>query len=207
MPFDDEISPTGVSIHPYRPEWATQAAVLAGELSEAVTSAVTVEHIGSTSIPGMAAKDCLDMMIVVDDLVSCGAEPALTAIGYRRRPEPWNNAESADGRDWPKMVFAPPVGGRSRNVHVRSVDSASARLALLFRDHLRANPARAASWSELKTRAAELAPDLAAYGQLKHPAWLLLMDLAENWARDTDWRVTPVEGPAHDQPGHRPTTR
>lgn len=206
VPFDDEITPTGVTVHPYRPEWATQAAVLADELSKVVASAVAVKHIGSRSVPGMAAKDCLDMMVVVDDLASSDAEPSLTAIGYRRRPEPWNNVESANGRDWPKLVFAPPVGGRSCNIHVRSAVSAAARVALLFRDHLRANPTRTACWSALKTRAAGLAPDLAAYGQLKRPAWCLLMELAETWARDTYWQMPPFRTDAHRRCGPRPTT-
>ncbi len=188
MPFDDEISPAGVTVHAYRPEWVAEAAGLAEALAEAVPRAVAIEHIGSTSIPGMAAKDCLDMMIVVRDFEDSEVERNLVRLGYRRRPEPWNNLEPAEGREWPKMVFAPPVGGRSRNLHVRLEGSGTARVALLFRDHLRAHPTRTGWWSELKIAAASGAADLAAYGRVKYPAWCLLMELAESWARETGWR-------------------
>lgn len=181
------MSPSGVRVHAYRPEWAVEGAALARELRRVVPAATAVEHIGSTAVPGLSAKDCLDMMILVEDLDHSGAEPLLTEAGYRRRPEPWNNLEHAYGRDWPKMVFAPPAGARSVNVHVRVTGSGTARVALLFRDHLRAMPERAATWSELKRAAAAQAEDLAAYGSLKYPAWLLLMELAEQWADATSW--------------------
>lgn len=187
MPFDDELSDDGVQVHAYRASWATEGAALVGTLSELVSTAAAVEHIGSTSIPGMAAKDCLDMMILVHDLRDSGAAQALGSAGYRRRPEPWNNVEQAYGRDWQKMVFAPPVGARTMNLHVRVTSSGPERLSLLFRDHLRARPDRAAEWALFKMKAAQSAADLAAYGQLKAPAWRLLMQLAEAWATETGW--------------------
>jgi GrpB-like predicted nucleotidyltransferase (UPF0157 family) len=187
MPFDDEVDAGGVRVHAYRDSWEQEGAALAHQLSDLVPGAVRVEHIGSTSIPGMASKDCLDMMVLVQDFDGSGTAEALEAAGYRRRPEPWNNLEEAHGRTWPKMVFAPPVGGRPVNVHVRLASSETARQALLFRDHFRERPDRAAEWASFKTRAAECAPDLAAYGQLKAPAWRLLMQLAETWASGTGW--------------------
>jgi dephospho-CoA kinase len=79
------------------------------------------------------------------------------------------------------------VGARLCNIHVRAWSSASARLALLFRDHLRAQPQRTAWWSELKIAAAGSTSDPGSYGRIKYPAWCLLMELAEVWARDTGW--------------------
>ena len=187
MPFDDEVGDDGVLVHAYRPSWAREGAALAGALSELVSTAAAVEHIGSTAIPGMAAKDCLDMMILVHDLGDNGAAQALGSAGYRRRPEPWNNVEQAYEQDWPKMVFAPPVGARTVNLHVRVTPSGTERLSLLFRDHLRARPDRAADWALFKMKAAESTTDLAAYGQLKAPAWRLLMQLAETWTTETGW--------------------
>lgn len=195
MPFDDELHPGGVTVHPYDAQWPAEATALAQVLTTLVPGARAVEHIGSTAVPGMAAKDCLDMMLIVDDLKDSGADPALTAAGYRRRPEPWNNVEEAVDRQWPKLVFAPPPGSRPCNIHIRLRGSGTARLALLFRDHLRANPARTQWWSELKVAAARHTSSLAEYGQLKLPAWRLLMELAESWARDTGWEPTfPREG-------------
>jgi GrpB-like predicted nucleotidyltransferase (UPF0157 family) len=164
-----------------------EAAALADDLRAALPASLAVEHIGSTAVQGMAAKDCLDMMIVVDELSSAATEQHLAPLGYRRRPEPWNNLEPAGGREWPKLVYAPPVGARPCNVHVRTASSATARLALLFRDHLRAHSQRTAWWSELKVAAARATSELGSYGQIKYPAWCLLMELAEVWASDTGW--------------------
>ncbi|MFD2793898.1 GrpB family protein [Promicromonospora vindobonensis] len=202
MPFDDEVSDDGVQVHTYRESWAADGAALAGALNELVPTAAAVEHIGSTSIPGMAAKDCLDMMVLVHDLGDGGVAQALGSAGYRRRPEPWNNVEQAYGRDWPKLVFAPPIGARTVNLHVRVTPSGPERLSLLFRDHLRARPDRAAEWALFKLKAAESATDLAAYGQLKAPAWRLLMQLAEAWATETEWAPRSYSArPAN--PSHR----
>lgn len=189
MPFADELSPDGVSVLPYQPSWASRAKVLIGELERLVPDAVSIEHIGSTSIPGMAAKPCIDLMIVVADLEASAAAPNLTAAGFRRRPEPWNNSEPADGRDWPKLVFAPPVGGPNCNVHVRVDGTPPTRVARLFRDYLIANPDKVVIWSDFKHAIAAAAPDLAGYGQIKAPAWLLLMECANRWA--TEHQASP----------------
>jgi dephospho-CoA kinase len=189
VPFVDEVAAGGVAVQPYRPQWAAEATSLAEILRAAVPAAFGVEHIGSTSIPGMAAKDCLDMMVVVANLQDSGVEADLCRLGYRRRPEPWNNLESAAGKDWPKMVFAPPAGGRPQNIHVRTAGSATLRVALLFRDHLRDSPQRTAWWSQLKSEAADATTDLASYGRIKYPAWCLLMELAEVWATTSGWQA------------------
>ncbi|MEQ7005708.1 GrpB family protein [Actinopolymorpha sp. B17G11] len=199
MPFPDELHPAGVTVHPYNPAWPGEAATLGAELAALVPRALAVEHIGSTAISGMAAKDCLDMMILVNDLNDSNADPALTAAGYRRLLEPWNNLEEAIGRHWPKLVFAPPIGARPCNIHVRVIASETARIALLFRDHLRAIPTRTEWWSELKTRAAQHTTTLQEYGQIKYPAWHLLMDLAEAWAHDTGWTMPTYEPRPNDQ--------
>jgi len=187
MPFADELSVDGVSVLPYQASWASQATQLIGELERLVPGAVAVEHIGSTSIPGMAAKPCIDLMIVVSDLQHSSVEPSLAGAGFRRRPEPCNNNEPAEGRDWPKMVFAPPVGGPNCNIHVRVDGAATTRLARLFRDYLIANPDKVAIWSDFKRAVADVAPDLASYGQIKAPAWALLMECANEWAKETGY--------------------
>jgi len=187
VPFEDEISADGVTVVAYRPQWVLEAAALSDNLCAAMPTSLAVEHIGSTAVPCMAAKDCLDMMIVVDELFGAAAEQHLAPLGYRRRPEPWNNLEQAGGRECPKEVYAPPAGARPCNIHVHTASSATSRLALLFRDHLRAHPQRTAWWSELKLAAAGSTSDLGGYGRIKYPAWCLLMELADTWASDTGW--------------------
>lgn len=190
MPFPDELPARWVTLHDPDPRWATKSADLAGRPRDLLPSALDVEHIGSTSVPDMPAKDCLDMMPVVAELDEPAIVEPMVAAGYRLRPEPWNRAEPGpDGRRWPKLVFAPPVRGRSVNVHARLAEAPTTRRALLFRDFLRADPEQAVRWVRFKTSLADAHVDLLTYGQVKAPAWELLMDLAEGWAADTGWRV------------------
>src|SRR5215469_18359 len=76
--------PTTVQIVPYDPDWPARYRMLAGELTAKLGHVVRhVEHIGSTSVPGLAAKDVIDIDMIVDDP---GAEelylPALAELGY-----------------------------------------------------------------------------------------------------------------------------
>lgn len=187
VPFADEEAP--VAVHAYDPRWPVEFARLESVLVEALGPlAVTVDHVGSTSVPGLAAKDCLDAQVLVrsvDDLEP--AARALAAVGFRERPEPWNRDEEGGGRTWPKRVFAPARGGRPVNVHVRVAGSVPARRALLFRDHLRSNPSQREAWGRFKRELAEAVPDLARYGTVKIVAWAVLMEAAEGWAGSTGW--------------------
>ncbi|MGA8113144.1 MAG: GrpB family protein [Actinocatenispora sp.] len=186
MPFPDER--VQVSVIDHRPGWAAEfgalADVLRGALGEGI---VGVDHVGSTSVPGLPAKDCIDIQVRVPVL----DEPRITAlfgaIGFRCRPEPWNRTETSAGREYRKLVFAPPVGARSCNVHVRESGGGNARYALLFRDFLRADDDARRAWGAFKQRLARSVPDLMDYGQIKAPATDILMAAAERWARDTGW--------------------
>jgi GrpB-like predicted nucleotidyltransferase (UPF0157 family) len=139
VPFPDE-QVRGLAIVAYDPGWPREFRALAARLQTAFESlAQSIDHIGSTAIPGLAAKDCIDIQIRVDDLNENTIAPALDTIGFRLRPEPWNRVEVTAGTLWPKLVFAPPIGERASNVHVRETASANARRNLLFRDFLRAD--------------------------------------------------------------------
>ena len=117
MPFPDEAFAAGVVVGESA-SWAEEGIALVDRLRLVVPAAVAVDHIGSTAVPGLPAKDCLDALVRVRDLRDAHG---LVAAGYRERPEPWNREEVTDGRTFPKRVFAPPAGERSANVHVRLV--------------------------------------------------------------------------------------
>ena len=179
MPFSDELT-GAVRVLDYDGTWPEEFRSLATRLAGALGPlAPRIDHIGSTSVPGMAAKDCVDVQVCVDDLGDPAIGDALTGIGFRVRPEPWNRVETSGGRSWPKLVFAPPPGERAVNVHVRTVGSATARRNLLFRDYLSADPAARDAWSRFKRRLAETATELADYGQIKQPVTEVLMLAAE----------------------------
>jgi GrpB-like predicted nucleotidyltransferase (UPF0157 family) len=74
--------------------------------------------VGSTSVPGLAAKDCIDVQVEVlaldEDLIAA----RFGEIGFRLRPEPWNRVELTPAGPCSKLVFAPPAGERASNVQV-----------------------------------------------------------------------------------------
>jgi GrpB-like predicted nucleotidyltransferase (UPF0157 family) len=113
----------------------------------------------------------------------------LVERGYRERPEEWNRVEALGASTHPKRVFAPPVGGRSMNIHVREAGAATTRYSLLFRDFLRDNDDHRDTWGRLKTRLAAEQVDIYTYGQVKAAAQPLLMALAEQWAATTGWQA------------------
>ena len=191
MPFPDEPFARRVEVVPYRAAWAGEGALLVTWLRGLLPGAVSVQHIGSTAVPGLAAKDCIDLMVQVRDRDSCGVAAVLERHGCRRRPEPWNQQEVSFGTTCRKQVFAPPPGGRACNIHVREHGAPNVRYALLFRDYLTADAEAARAWGQFKIRLAQSVTDLADYGQIKAPAQEILIRSAERWARDQRWRPQP----------------
>jgi GrpB-like predicted nucleotidyltransferase (UPF0157 family) len=188
VPFDDELSADGVRVEPYRPSWPIEFERLRGSLATLLGPvARRIDHVGSTSVPGLAAKDCLDVQVSVDDVAERSIDELMTAAGYRRRPEPWNSVERSFGVISSKLVYAPPVGARTVNIHVRQIGGAGARYALLFRDYLRSDDDARDAWGAFKRRLAQSVPDIYDYGQIKAPATEVLMQGAERWAESAGW--------------------
>src|SRR5258708_11940923 len=68
----------------YRPQWTEEYEAIAGRLRDTVGDmALRVDHIGSTAVPGLAAKDVIDVQITVRELTP-DLEPALLPAGYFR---------------------------------------------------------------------------------------------------------------------------
>jgi len=178
---------------PYRASWPDDFEALRAKLAGALGDlALCIDHIGSTSIPGMAAKDVIDMQITVASLDDADEIAARAAtIGFVRRPYFIDHLPpgwAGDEREWGKTVLAPPEIMRPCNVHVREAGRANQRYALLFRDYLRAHPHAVETWIVMKQRLADLYPDdLETYGLVKDAATDVLMLAAEVWAEREGW--------------------
>lgn len=116
VPFADELFSRHVEVVPYRAEWAHEGAQLVAQLRDRLPDAQSIVHIGSTSVPGLPAKDCLDVMVQVRDLAECDVARTLKSAGYRRRPESWNSEEISYAVTHQKLVFAQPSDGRTTRV-------------------------------------------------------------------------------------------
>ena len=136
-----------IEIVDYNPNWANmferEAEAIRGVVKKDLI--VEIQHIGSTAVPGLAAKPVIDIMIGLRDL-SDGKKiiQPLKELGYVY----W-----ADNPDDKKMFFVkgmPPYGKkRTHHVHVVEIDGEFWQRRL-FRDYLRINPQEASRYEKLK---------------------------------------------------------
>jgi GrpB-like predicted nucleotidyltransferase (UPF0157 family) len=191
------ISSTDMSlVVPYDPSWRERGAELAAAIRSGLGPlALRVEHIGSTSIPGMAAKPLFDLQVGVaglDEAAEAFDEP-LAALGFARRP--WEHDHVPAGHDdpperWAKRLWTRPAGPEPVNLHCRRAGSPNERLALLFRDWFRAHPAAIPAYARFKeSLSAALHDDVEAYTDVKDPVVDLVIAVAEEWAAATGWTV------------------
>jgi GrpB-like predicted nucleotidyltransferase (UPF0157 family) len=191
----DETVSMSVRVVPYDPRWPSWGVAEIGALRAALGALVVhAEHIGSTSIPGMAAKDVLDVQLSVhelDEAATAFGDP-LAELGYERLPFEHDHVPAGDDSDpdlWSKRYWRRrnhPDG--DVNLHVRVVGSPNERLALLFRDYLRAHDDAVAAYSGFKLALSAAVPDLKTYTEIKDPVVDLVIAAAAQWARDTDWQ-------------------
>jgi len=183
-------------IVPYSERWPDDFRVVAVRIRSALgKAAVRIDHIGSTAVPGLPAKDTIDVQVSVtefsaaDGLVAAGFREVAGVVRDHRPP----GAADVD-EDWLKRLFGEPEGERRANVHVRVDGQANARYALLFRDYLRARPRTAEAYAELKRRLAAHLPNTMMYADVKDPAVDLIALAAEEWSSATEWRVPLSDG-------------
>ncbi len=120
-----------------------------------------VEHVGSTSVPGLAAKPILDIDVIVDQAEVIEAVRALTALGYVHRGD-----LGVGGRE----AFGAPDDGIARHVYVVTRGTLAVRNHLAVRDTLRARPDLRDEYAAVKLAlAADPAMGIDAYLALKTP--------------------------------------
>ena len=149
--------------------------------------ALRIDHIGSTSVAGLAAKDIIDVQITTNDLGA--ATVTLTELGYTHKPGLTDLLVGCeDPQQLVKEVFSGRPGDRAANIHVRIAGRRNQRYALLFRDYLRADPVVRDAYGLLKERLAALYPDdVEGYYDIKDPVMDMIYRGAEAWAAATGW--------------------
>jgi GrpB-like predicted nucleotidyltransferase (UPF0157 family) len=178
----------------YTDGWPSRAASLIATLRDRLGArAERIEHIGSTAVPAMAAKDCLDLQVTVTSLEDAARDfdQPLGSLGFRRTPYERDHIPAGqldDQQRWVKRLWARrghPEG--DVNLHVRLAGSPNERLALLFRDWFRAHPEAVPAYAAFKRSLASTAPDIATYSGVKDPVVDLVISVAETWAAATGW--------------------
>lgn len=185
----------------YDPDWPRQAQLLMSRIEKAAgPRALRVDHIGSTSVPGLAAKDVLDFQLTVAGVAELDAlvEPLANA-GFPRIPG-FDDGDSPkpiepDPAQWVKRVHASADPGRPVNLHIRVAGNANWRFGLLFPAWLRANEQARDEYAALKRQlAAQHAADAGAsrYADAKDPWMDRKLPAAEQWAARTGWTPPTV---------------
>ncbi len=160
---------------PADPGWAAAGERLAARVRRAAGErALDVEHTGSTAVPGLPAKDCIDLQVVCADLVTAREVAAdLRGAGLvPGRGEWWDEPVARRGRPDRRVAKAFALDadpGRRVNCHVRDAANPEAREVLAFRDALRADPSAREAYALLKRGLAARHQDVEAYAAAKTP--------------------------------------
>ncbi|MCU4160872.1 GrpB family protein [Acidiphilium sp. AL] len=158
--------PIPVFLTPYDPAWPEMAAEYVAGLRVLGSTLVAVHHIGSTSVPGLAAKPIIDLIPVVTNLDELDQKRALVeSLGYG-----WHGELGIAGRRY--CALSDGDGNRVAQLHFFAAGSPQIVRHLAFRDYLRAHPKEAQAYEDEKRRARELFPnDSHAYTDTK-AAWI-----------------------------------
>jgi GrpB-like predicted nucleotidyltransferase (UPF0157 family) len=135
--------------------WADAYAVEETRIRTAVGAAgIQVHHVGSTSVPGLAAKPIIDIVLLVGDSTDEQSYvPALQVAGYQfhLREPGWHEHRLFKRRTQYSSRQPRDQGGETKvNLHVFTAGSSEARRMLIFRDWLRAHPADRELYQETK---------------------------------------------------------
>ena len=138
-----------IRMHPYDPDWASSFERERLRLTPILQPYLVqpLDHIGSTSVPGLVAKPIIDMLAVVEDISPVVVEEdSLRQIGWLLAPEPADDIER-------RLSFCMP-SREMRTHHLHVVEEAFSRWRgwLAFRDYLRKNPDAAEEYGELKSQ-------------------------------------------------------
>ena len=175
-----------IEIHEYSPSWANEFRTIGRSLRGALgTIALRIDHIGSTSIPGMAAKPIIDIQISVAALAPMVFREPIESLGYVWRHE---NPEKT------KRYFREKPGTRRTHIHVRKLGSWHEQYALLFRDYVRSHDEAARRYERVKRELAiTFRDERVKYTEAKAPIFWEIMQVADRWAAETEWEPGPTD--------------
>lgn len=176
------------------PAWVDAGARVVARLAAALPGqGIRVDHIGSTSVTDLIAKDVIDLQIGVPRLADADSDSfldALRRIGYlgvadhvQDHPHP----VEAPAAQWQKRFFGGCDPGRIVHVHVREIGSAGWEFALAFRDWLRSEPAAREEYAALKRLLAAQSTTTRDYTEAKEPWFEAAYPRVLEWIREACW--------------------
>ncbi|MEA0563327.1 MULTISPECIES: GrpB family protein [Lysinibacillus] len=170
-----------ILILPYTDEWAKEFHSIGSRLREALgDNALRIDHIGSTSITGLAAKPVIDIQLSVASFTPLEAfKGPLECLDFIYR---------ANNPDKSKRYFREAPGHRRVHIHVRQAGSWAEQLALLFRDFLRCHPDYCRRYEQVKCEFAEkYINNRQLYTNSKEAIIWEILKQANQWSQLTGW--------------------
>ena len=161
-----------ITVVDYDPAWPTAFESVRARVWQVVGDvAIAVEHVGSTSVPGLPAKPIIDISVVVPTGAAVAvAIERLSTLGYRHLGD-----LGIEGRE----AFASPDMPPRHHLYVCPTDSLALKNHLIVRERLRADAQAAAEYGALKRRLAEQFPgDIDRYTEGKSATLLGILRIA-----------------------------
>ncbi len=189
-----------IKIVDYKPSWSEDFLEIGARIRAALgAQALAIHHIGSTSVPNLAAKDVIDIQVTVAVFDEQFLKTMLEQAGFV-----WRSGLIHDhcpaGMTLPEIELekhfcARELGGkRLANIHIRIEGRFNQRYALLCRDYLRSHPMARYAYSEIKRQLARHFPEnIEAYYDIKDPVFDVIMSGANDWAALTNWQSATTE--------------
>ncbi len=188
--------PETLQIDEPNPAWPARAERVMGRLRHVLAErAVAIEHIGSTAVAGMPAKDVIDVQVAVHALADVDDEQVqhdVAQAGFLASPGSWWDHVPERGPDvvTPKRFLVGADPQQIVQVHVREADGAARRRALMFRDWLRENPSAREDYAALKESLLRTCLTSTQYAQAKEPWFAQAFVRAQAWAARTGWSIS-----------------
>lgn len=184
-----------VEVRDYDPEWPRRFEELSGRYATALRAAtvpfVAIEHVGSTSVPGLAAKPIIDIDIVVEATEVDAASAVLCGLGFKPQGEfgiPLRRA------------FLSPNDFSDTNTYVIVSGSLSLRNRLAVRDTLRTNTALRDEYGKLKLELGRVVADIEEFGARKNSTIQKIREAAGLSGEDRASIGSNVVPPRRDRP-------
>lgn len=191
--FDITKNSRPVVVTSYQSHWVDDFTQIARHIRDLVGhAAIRIDHIGSTAVPGLAAKDVIDIQVTVFDLDEAGGlTKPLRDSGFRQgtafQYDVFHKKPETDP-ELRKLFMREPEGERRTHIHIRELGRFNQRYALLFRDYLRSSENVRAEYELLKRRASQLFPEtIDGYLTLKDPVEHIIYEAASLWAEKVKW--------------------
>lgn len=174
-----------IIVVPYDPKWADEFERIKNEILTALKdSALSVEHVGSTSVPGLYAKPIIDIDIVIDKDMFDMVAGKLSRIGYRHVGD-----LDVTGREAFKYDNKPHL--MEHNLYVCEKDADELKRHLALRDFLRKNEEYREEYSRIKLEMAEKYPhDIDSYIDGKQP---VILGIYDKCGLDITYKLAPDE--------------